>query len=188
MRDVFGLAKLQPVLSVVPYFVVILDPYGNVLEANKSALELAGLAGSGVVGKPIQECHWWSYAPDVQHGILNAVVRAAAGDTTRYEVLIQTKNGSLATIDCTVAPSYNGNKVEFIVVSGLDISSRLLVEGHLRESEKRFRGTFENAAVGMAHVSLDGRWLRFNDVLLETLGYSREEFLQKTLAELCSRR
>jgi PAS domain S-box-containing protein len=74
--------------------------------------------------------------------------------------------------------------VSFIVVSGLDISSRLLVEGHLRESEKRFRGTFENAAVGMAHVSLDGRWLRFNDVLLETLGYSRDEFVQKTLPEL----
>ncbi|MGZ3410524.1 MAG: PAS domain S-box protein [Xanthobacteraceae bacterium] len=177
--------QLQPILNLVPYFVVILDQRGRVMDANKSALEMAGLVASDVVGKLIWECHWWSYAPDGQIGIQEAVARAAAGDTTRYEVLIQTKNGSLATIDCTVAPSYDSNdKIAFIVVSGLDISSRLLVEGHLRESEKRFRGTFENAAVGMAHVSLDGRWLRFNDVLLDTLGYSREEFLQKTLSEL----
>ncbi len=41
----------------------------------------------------------------------------------------------------------------------------------LADSEARFRATFERAPVGMAHVGLDGRWLRFNLRLAEILGY-----------------
>jgi two-component system CheB/CheR fusion protein len=47
----------------------------------------------------------------------------------------------------------------------------------LRSSEERFRGTFNQAAVGMALVSPDGRWLRVNDQLCQLTGYSREELL-----------
>ena len=50
----------------------------------------------------------------------------------------------------------------------------------LRDSEVRFRGTFENAAVGIAHVGVDGSWLRVNKRLCEIVGYSREELLRKT--------
>src|SRR5215212_8529710 len=45
----------------------------------------------------------------------------------------------------------------------------------LRESEALFRATFEQAAVGLSHNALDGRWLRVNDKLCEITGYSREE-------------
>jgi PAS domain-containing protein len=32
----------------------------------------------------------------------------------------------------------------------------------LRQSEERFRGTFENATVGIAHAEAEGRCLRAN--------------------------
>ena len=54
----------------------------------------------------------------------------------------------------------------------------------LRESEIRFRGTFENAAVGVAHVGLDGRFLEVNDKLCDLLGYSREELLARTAQDV----
>lgn len=47
----------------------------------------------------------------------------------------------------------------------------------LRESEERFRATFEQAAVGIAHVATDGHWLRVNQALCDITGYSREELL-----------
>lgn len=47
----------------------------------------------------------------------------------------------------------------------------------LRESEERFRSTFENAAVGIAHVKLDGGFLRMNDRMCEILGYARQELM-----------
>ena len=47
----------------------------------------------------------------------------------------------------------------------------------LRDIETRFRATFEQAAVGMAHVGLDGRWLAVNRRLCEIVGYSADELL-----------
>lgn len=57
-------------------------------------------------------------------------------------------------------------------------------ERALRESEERFRLTFEQAAVGMAHVSPDGRLLRVNQKLAEILGYPAEELQTRTFQEL----
>src|SRR5690349_19807081 len=54
----------------------------------------------------------------------------------------------------------------------------------LAESESRFRATFEQAAVGIAHVDLDGRFLRVNDRLCSITGYAREDLLTKTFQEI----
>ncbi|RYF43493.1 MAG: PAS domain S-box protein [Comamonadaceae bacterium] len=48
----------------------------------------------------------------------------------------------------------------------------------LRQSEERFRATFQQAALGIALLSLDGRILQVNPRLCEMHGYSREELLQ----------
>ena len=52
------------------------------------------------------------------------------------------------------------------------------------ESEERFRGTFENAAVGIAHKDADGRFLRVNEKYCEIVGYAREELLERTFQEI----
>jgi len=54
----------------------------------------------------------------------------------------------------------------------------------LRRSEDEFRATFEQAPIGIAHVALDGTWRRVNDHLCRILGYTREEMLDRSFAEL----
>ncbi len=54
----------------------------------------------------------------------------------------------------------------------------------LRESEQRFRATFQNAAVGIAHVGTDRSWLHVNDRVCDIVGYSREELTARTLDDL----
>lgn len=76
-----------------------------------------------------------------------------------------------------------GNIVKWYGTS-TDIDDAKTGEEALRESERRFRGTFENAAVGIAHVSPDGRWLRVNDRLCEIVGYSRGELLSRNFADI----
>ncbi len=44
-------------------------------------------------------------------------------------------------------------------------------------SETRFTATFEQAAVGIAHVALDGTWLNVNRRCAEIVGYPKEELL-----------
>lgn len=54
----------------------------------------------------------------------------------------------------------------------------------LRESEARFRATFAQAGVGMAHVAPDGRWLLVNQRLCDITGYNREELADRTFQEI----
>jgi PAS domain S-box-containing protein len=57
----------------------------------------------------------------------------------------------------------------------------------LQKNEEQFRIAFDDAAVGMALVSLKGRILRANPFLADLLGYSRENLLSATLQDiLCS--
>ncbi len=53
------------------------------------------------------------------------------------------------------------------------LQREVALERALRESEERFRSTFEQVAVGMAHVGLDAHFLRMNQKLREILGYPR---------------
>ncbi len=62
-----------------------------------------------------------------------------------------------------------------------DITDLRQTEEALRESEARFRGTFENAAVGIAHTDAAGRILRVNEKLCEILRCTRAELLTKTV-------
>jgi PAS domain S-box-containing protein len=45
----------------------------------------------------------------------------------------------------------------------------------LASREAQFRATFENAPLGIAHVTADGRWVRVNEALCRILGYSADE-------------
>jgi PAS domain S-box-containing protein len=45
----------------------------------------------------------------------------------------------------------------------------------LRQSDERLRATFDQAAVGLAHVSPEGRWLRVNQKLCDIVGYTAEQ-------------
>src|SRR6185295_10721602 len=48
----------------------------------------------------------------------------------------------------------------------------------LRESEERFRRTFELAGSGLAHIAMDRRFMRVNRRLCEILGYPEHELLK----------
>jgi PAS domain S-box-containing protein len=84
------------------------------------------------------------------------------------------------------APARSGireiDEIAAILRRARDEQTRIAAE--LRDSEAKFRATFEQAAVGIAHVGLDGRWLRVNTRLCEKLGYTRDELLAKSFQEL----
>jgi PAS domain S-box-containing protein len=65
-----------------------------------------------------------------------------------------------------------------------EIEERKQSDQALRESEERFRTAFNNAATGMALVANNGYFLRVNHTLCEILGYSEQELLTKTWAEI----
>jgi len=65
-----------------------------------------------------------------------------------------------------------------------DITSRKRAEELLKESEARFRNTFEQAAVGICHLSLAGGVIRINPRFCSILGYTQDELLGRTLDDI----
>jgi two-component system sensor histidine kinase UhpB len=54
----------------------------------------------------------------------------------------------------------------------------------IHELEDRFLSTFEQAAVGIAHVAPDGAFQRTNQRFCDIVGYSREEMLTLTFHDI----
>lgn len=54
----------------------------------------------------------------------------------------------------------------------------------LQKSEEQFRNAFDYASIGMALVSLSGKFLKVNRSLIETLGYSEDELLELNVKTL----
>jgi PAS domain S-box-containing protein len=65
-----------------------------------------------------------------------------------------------------------------------DVTEQRALMDALADSEERFRATFEQAAVGIGHVSLEGKWLRVNERLCRMTGYSREEMLERGFQDI----
>jgi two-component system sensor histidine kinase/response regulator len=65
-----------------------------------------------------------------------------------------------------------------------DITDLRQAEHALRASERRFRGTFENAAVGIVHCDVNGRFLDVNETYCAIVGYSLDELFQKTFHDI----
>ncbi|MAW60748.1 MAG: hypothetical protein CMJ94_07925 [Planctomycetes bacterium] len=66
----------------------------------------------------------------------------------------------------------------------VDVTQERELQRELAESEWRFRVTFEETAVGIAHIGLDGTWLRFNRAVTDLLGYEPEQLRQLTFQDI----
>ena len=65
-----------------------------------------------------------------------------------------------------------------------DITERKQVELKLRDSEERYRETFEQAAVGIVHTSFSGEFLRCNARFAEIIGYPLEKIRGMTFQQI----
>ncbi|MFG0263243.1 MAG: PAS domain S-box protein, partial [Novipirellula sp. JB048] len=66
----------------------------------------------------------------------------------------------------------------------LDVTKQQRLIDAIRQSEHIFRTTFEQAAMGIAHVAPDGTWLRVNQGLCDIVGYSATELLGSTFQQI----
>ncbi len=101
----------------------------------------------------------------------------------QYEVRGRHKDGSTRDVEVygTTVVTQRGPT---LVGTLIDITDRKRAEMALRQSGELNRSIFEQAAVGIAQVGLEGRWLRVNDKLCEILGYSREDLMQLTFQDI----
>ena len=98
--------------------------------------------------------------PDDREMVKVQVEQQLRGMSTDTEFRVARPDGSLRWVRCHAFP-IKDPEGEVSRVAGLaeDITERKQAQEALRESEERFRGTFENAAVGIAHMDTQNRCL-----------------------------
>jgi PAS domain-containing protein len=62
-----------------------------------------------------------------------------------------------------------------------EMYERARAQRALQESESHFRNAFDFATIGMALVSLQGRWLQVNRALCQIIGYGEDELARAQL-------
>ncbi len=65
-----------------------------------------------------------------------------------------------------------------------DITERKLAEQAMQESEERFRTAFNSSIIGKVITKLDGYFQMVNDSFCRMLGYTKEEMLTKSIADI----
>ncbi len=166
-------------------FIGLLKPDGTVLEANRTALDFAGLSPEDVVGRPFWEARWWQVNDGVVQRLRDAIAAAARGEFVRYESVVLGRGDARTVIDFSIKPLRDAEgRVTLLVPEGRDIGDIRRAQADLFESEERFRTAFESAAIGMAIVSPDGRFRKVNRALCELLGYEAPELTRLTFQEI----
>ena len=109
------------------------------------------------------------------------------GETALYESekRYERKDGEIiwVHVNATLLRDADGHPERGLAVVQ-DITARKRSEEQLRASEERYRATFALAPLGIAHVGLDGSWLRFNEALCAITGYGSEKLATLTFGDI----
>jgi two-component system sensor histidine kinase/response regulator len=175
--------------AVMPVAIYTCDALGRINFYNRRAAELWGRDPQ--LGEEERKfCGsfrlWRANGSPLPHDQSPMAVAVREGRAVRnMEIVIEQPTGVRVVANVNIDPLFDheGRRVGSINVFE-DITERMHIEEAMRQSEERFRGTFENAAVGIAHRDASGRLLRVNQTYCDIVGYPREELLSRSFKDL----
>jgi PAS domain S-box-containing protein len=181
--------RLGSIFGAMAEGLVMQDEQGTIIECNAAAGRILGLTSAQIMGRNAFDPDWGLIRedgcdfPGSEHP---SIITLRTGEPMRGVVMgVRKADGSLLWISVNSEPIRDEQgRVRAVVCSFSDITQRKIQAAELRDSEERFRQSFEFAGIGMALVGLDGRWLQVNQALCQILGYSAEEFFTKTFQDI----
>jgi diguanylate cyclase (GGDEF)-like protein/PAS domain S-box-containing protein len=147
---------------------------GTFLRVNRALPELVGYDAEDLLGLTFQDITH----PDDLEADLELVRQVIAGERRSYrmEKRYIRSDGEEVWVNLSVSMVRDDSGRPLYFVSQIeDVTERRRSQDALREAEDRFRSAFEEAPIGMAMNSIDGRFLKVNKAMCEITGYSREQ-------------
>jgi two-component system, NarL family, sensor histidine kinase UhpB len=177
--------RIQQALRLSHSFTFDWDIATDQVRRSESCADILHLSGEEAVND-VGGRFFQRVLPDDRPGFQSVLAGLTAGSpdyTTEYR--LKGGNGEVAILEEMGQGEFDAEgKLTRVFGVTTDISARKNAEEKLRLSEERFRATFDNAAVGIAHIGPDGRWLRFNNAISTITGYTRDELSKLTFADI----
>lgn len=166
-----SLLKLNKAVDTSAEAIFLTDTQGVFTYVNPGFTALYGFSAEEVIGKATPRIF--------KSGLLNAQAyvdfwgKLTTKQEVKGELPNKRKDGKIIYIEGSATPVVDdGGQIIGYLGIQRDITERKLAEQALRSAEANFRSIFENATVGIYQSTLDGRFLRVNQVMAHIFGYN----------------
>jgi diguanylate cyclase (GGDEF)-like protein/PAS domain S-box-containing protein len=177
--------RLDVHVNNTPLAVVEFDARLRVRRWSSRAATLFGWSEEEVVGdRPDQ---WRFIHEDDADTVATAMLSLVTGESPSQVVHYRTytRDGRVLHCDWFMSAVFDdAGQLLSMLAFAQDVTARVQAEAEAAEREALFRATFEQAPVGIAHVGLDGQWLRVNRTLCEFFGHAQDDLLAMTFQQL----
>jgi PAS domain S-box-containing protein len=177
-------ARYRTVLNTAFDAIVTITPDGIVRCFNRGTERIFGYRAEEIIGQSVTSLMPERYRELCVAGLhryLRTGEARVVGGT--FELVELRKDGSEFPIEMSLGEIVEDDEQLFMGVIR-DVTERKRTEDALRELRDRFRSIFDHAPIGVAMVSLEGRYLQVNRSLCEILGYTEEELQATTWQEI----
>jgi len=170
-------------LDSVPALIAVLDTAGRTVRLNHSCAQMTGLALADAVGRPFVD---EVLEPEDRAWAANKLRDAATGQVSGpHETAWRVVGGLSRRVSWTLRPLQGPDgEIQYLIVSGQDVTDQRQVEMALHSSEARYREVVENSLGFVFTCSMEGRLTSLNAFTAETLGYRAEVLTGRPVAEL----
>ena len=167
--------------------VITTDIHSRVTFLNPMAETLTGWSSKEATGQPLKAVfniiNEKSRKPALHP--IDQVLREGIIVELSNDTALIARNGAETSIEDSAAPIWDSTgKLLGAVMVFHDVINKRQAEETLQQSEQKLRAIFNQAAVGIATIDLEGRWEEVNQKFSDILGYTREELMQVPFRDL----
>ncbi|MDZ7917330.1 MAG: diguanylate cyclase [Rhodococcus sp. (in: high G+C Gram-positive bacteria)] len=171
---------MRRVVDQLPSMVGYWDTSLRNVFANRAYANYFDVEPSNLVGKHISELLGEAlYQLNLPH-----ITGVLAGEQQQFDRSLIDVHGAVRVTQATYVPDIADGVVVGFIAMVVDITARADAERQRDRAVRLFEIAMENAPIGKAVMTRDGRWLQVNKALCELLGYTAEELRQRTFRDI----
>ena len=179
MKLIGHLRQYETALESIQDMIARIDREHVYVMANQAYLEWVGRSRGDVVGRSLGDVLGASYEQ-----VAPLLDRALAGERVHFCLVMDRSDRGRCFVEALYLPVTDEREETTVVAVLRDLTAEKLAGEAYRESEERFRLTFEQTAMGMCLCRVDGSFMRVNEALCGMTGYAEHELLGMTFGDI----